>query len=496
MKTPKKSPKKSPKKTPKKKPPKTVKKTKLKALIRKKSSLVSKKPSLSNDIDNIFKDWDKDDSPGMSLAVRQNGNVIYRRGYGRADLDHKIYNAPDTVFHAASLTKQFTAMAIIMLINDPSLAKIPITLDTDARSLIPELTIDKRVTIGQMLHHISGIRDQWVLATMAGWRLSDDVVTRSDVMDRFVALSKTLNFDPGDKFSYSNTNYTLAGEIVQKVSGMSLAAFCDKYIFKPLKMTRTRIIETHGEIVEHRAYGYSPAGTGWQVRMPNYDLTGPTNLQTTVEDLMLWDENFDYMGVGGSAALTAMQTPAPPAAPEYGLGLFILHENGHRIVEHDGRDAGYRSHLIRFPDQKLSIALLCNVALDSPSTSMLVRQVAALYLGTSFAPMAAFPVLPAAGAAPASLGRYLGTFYSEEIDATYTIALNSNRTAAEVSRDKYPPTTLLPAGPDIFMMKKLSVVLPQLLVQFNTTAQGQVIGFRLDDTLEGRLSNFHFKKMP
>ncbi len=480
---------------------KIVKKKKIlkKKILKKKKVLIKKKIPLSKKIDHVFAEWDNYDSPGMALAVRHNGKIVYRRGYGMADLDHKIPNVPDTVFHAASLTKQFTAMAIMMLINTPNLANTPITLNTDVHTLIPELSgISNPITIGQMLHHISGIRDQWVLATMAGWRLSDDVVTRDDVVKRFVALSKSLNFDPGTQFSYSNTNYTLAAEIVKKVSGKSLSAFCDQHIFQPLGMTKTRIIETHGAIVEDRAYGYRSAPTGgWEVRMPNYDLTGPTNLQTTVEDLMRWDANFDTMTVGGAAALTAMQTKAPNSQ-DYGLGLFIEYENGHHIVEHNGRDAGYRSHLIRFPDQKLSIALLCNVALPDDAahqTWTLVRKVASVYLGTSFAPMVAAPLLPAAGLAPANLGQYIGKFYSEEIDATYTLSFNANGSAVAATREKYPPTTLLPAGSDIFMMMNFSIVLPQLLVQFNRT-QGQITGFRIDDTLEGRISNFHFVKVP
>lgn len=454
------------------------------------------KPPRQKQVDKIFAQWNKPNSPGFAIAVRKAGKIVYRQGYGMADLDHGIPIRPSTVFHAASLTKQFTAMAIMLLINTPALKKFPITLDTDVRTLIPQLSgITQAITIGQMLHHISGIRDQWVLATMAGWRLSDDVVTRSDVMDRFVARSKSLNFDPGDHFSYSNTNYTLAGEIVQKVSGMSLSAFCDKHIFKPLKMTRTRIIEKHGEIVKQRAYGYRPTPAGFEMRMPNYDLTGATNMQTTVEDLMRWDRNFDHMGVGGAAALSAMQTTVPASAG-YGLGLFI-ETNGYRIVEHDGRDAGYRSHLIRFPDQKLSVALLCNLALDDPlpTTWTLVRQVAAVYLGTPVALMAAAaPADPAGLAAPANLGEYLGRFYSDEIDATYTLSFDANG-AVVATRQKYPPTSLVPAGPDVFFMKNLSIVLPKVLVQFNRNGQGQITGFRMDE-LGGRLSNFHFVKVP
>lgn len=505
MKTAKKKPSRKPPKTPPKKP---VKKTKLKALIRKKPSIISKKSSHGNEIDDIFKDWNKNDSPGMTIAVRHNGSIDYRAGYGRADLDRQIYNSHDTVFHAASLTKQFTALAIMMLINDPSLATTQITLDTDVNTstLIPELggitqsngTLQP-ITIRQLLHHTSGIRDQWILATMAGWRMSDDVITRDDVMNRFVGLSKSLNFTPGSKYSYSNTNYTIAGEIVRKVSGLSLSAFCKQYIFGPLGMTKTKIIETHGEIVQDRAYGYRTpplTGVGWEMRMPNYDLTGPTNLQTTVDDLMLWDANFDSATVGGTAALTEMQTPG---LGDYGLGLFILNQSGIKIVEHNGRDAGYRSHLIRFPDRNLSIALLANLALPNTLATLtftLVRKVANLYLGTSLtAPMPPPPPITAPGPTPANPGEFTGQFHSDELDVTYTLGLKGM--AVQVMREKYAAVTLSPLS-DADTFKTTSAFSNVLsLVKFTFyREQGQIAGFFMDDISGGdQLSNFKFRKV-
>lgn len=512
-------------KTAKKKPPKIakkpVKKTKLKALIRKKPSISSKTSSLSSQVDDIFKVWKNDDSPGMAIAVRHNGAVVHRRGYGRADFDHKIDNSHDTVFHAASLTKQFTAMAIMMLINDPSLgnpAITPITLNTNvntgANPLIPELAgITQPITIGQLLHHTSGIRDQWVLATMAGWRLSDDVVTRDDVMNRFVGLSTSLNFAPGSKYSYSNTNYTIAAEIVKKVSGLSLSAFCKQHIFDPLGMTKTQIIETHGTIVDDRAYGYRvpTPPLGWEIRMPNYDLSGPTNLQTTVDDLMLWDANFDMMTVGGAAALTEMQTPD---LGNYGLGLFITQQG--KIVEHDGRDAGYRSHLIRLPDQKLSIALLCNVALPNERTPnvqtwTLVRAVAALFLGGTMLPLPPQAPVPstAPGSTPSNLREFTGQFHSDELDVTYTVNLNANETAIQVARRKYATVTLVPlATAGTFMnVKPPPPALPPPPPPFSNVLrhvkfsffreQEQIAGFSMDDISgQDQLSNFKFRKMP
>jgi CubicO group peptidase (beta-lactamase class C family) len=410
-------------------------------------------------------------------------------------------------------------MAIMMLINDPSLATTPITLNTNVNTntLVPELggitqpngTTRQPITIGQLLHHISGVRDQWVLATMAGWRLSDDVVKRDDVMNRFVGLSKSLNFAPGNRYSYSNTNYTIAADIVKKVSGLSLSAFCEQHIFKPLGMKKTKIIETHGEIVEDRAYGYRPVpGAGWEIRMPNYDLTGPTNLQTTVDDLMLWDANFDTMTVGGAAALTAMQTKAPTSR-DYGLGLFILNQNGIKVVEHNGRDAGYRSHLIRFPDQNLSIALLANTNLVLPNsqatdTFTLVRKVAELFLGTLLPTPTGSSVSTMPGATPPNLAEFTGQFHSDELDVTYTLSLNANGMAVRVTREKYVTVTLSPlVAPDTFGTVptatvppiEFSNVLPKLKFTF-FREQGQIAGFSMDDISgQDQLSNFKFEKV-
>jgi CubicO group peptidase (beta-lactamase class C family) len=204
-------------------------------------------------VDKIFARWDKPNSPGFALAVAHAGKIIYARGYGMADLDHNIPITTSTVFHACSLSKQFTAMAIMLLVGENKLK-----LSDHVHTLVPELkraaaapippiprgstcTPLKPVTIGQMLHHTSGLRDQWVLAGLAGWRLGEDVISRNDVVEDLVPRMKTLNFEPGSDYSYGNTDYTLAGEIVRRVSGVSLAEFCQKHIFKKLVMTSTTI---------------------------------------------------------------------------------------------------------------------------------------------------------------------------------------------------------------------------------------------------------------
>jgi CubicO group peptidase (beta-lactamase class C family) len=446
-------------------------------------------------VDQIFSQWDKPDSPGFALAVSQGGNIVYARGYGMADLDHDIPITPSTVFHACSLSKQFTAMAIMLLVGQNRLQ-----LDDYVHTHVPQLPTGlPPITIAQLLHHISGIRDQWVLTTLAGWRLSDDTIKREDVVEDLVPRMETLNFAPGSDWSYSNTNYTLAGEIVRNVSGQSLAQFAHDYIFVPLGMTSTKFAETHGEIVKNRAYGYWAVYPAFATRMPNYDLTGPTNLLTTVEDLIRWNRNFDLLTVGGSAAVTAMLTKFP-ITPDlgYGFGLFVgPDDQGRNTVWHDGRDPGHRSHFIRYPDQHLAVALLGNVQLpDSIYTGDLVASVAAVFLNSA-APVAgaaaAQPVQPPLS--PANLNQYLGKYYSVELDVTYEVVKKGSSSIA-IARRKYALADLSPTSqPDQFTTN-LSVVLSVATVTFGYDASGNINGFDINDTSGAdRLRDFHFAKV-
>ena len=452
---------------------------------------------LGAQVDGIFARWDTSGSPGCAVAVIHGGSIVYKRGYGIADLDHGLAITPTTVFHAASLSKQFTAMSLLLLVGQGRLS-----LDDEVRTHIRELpNLGTRVTIGDMLHHISGIRDQWIFVTMAGWRLSDDVVTRDDVL-HFVSRMKALNFKPRDQYLYSNTGYTLAGLIVERVSGRPLADFAHDNIFHPLGMANTRFAKTHGVIVPNHAYGYRQStDQPYELRMPNYDLMGPTNLLTTVEDLARWDRNFDDKTVGGAAALSKMQTPGRLSNGDkvpYGLGLMLSKYRGLSVVEHDGRDAGYRAHLIRFPDQRFAVACLCNLALleEELQPRVLVRRVADVYLAGQFpVPPSPTPApdegsrTPPYRVTPADLAEYAGRYYSDEIETTYNIERHGS--SVVLTRPKYPATPLTPAFRDGFTMSNFSVALPAATVQFIRDTQGHVSSFLINGD---RVRNFEFSK--
>jgi len=260
-------------------------------------------PDVIKQIDQVFEKWNKPDSPGCALGVYKDGQIVYKRGYGVADLNDDVPITPATVFHVASMSKQFTAASIVLLAQQGKLS-----LDDDVRKYIPELPdFGERITIRHLVHHTSGLRDQWNLLELAGWRYSLDLITDEDVMS-VMTRQKDLNFKPGDKHVYCNTGYTLMGLIVKRVSGMSLREFTTKDIFEPLGMTHTHFRDDHAEIIKHDALGYEQEGKDKPFRMSltNFDTVGATSLHTTVEDLQLWDENFYHPRIGGPAFLQQM----------------------------------------------------------------------------------------------------------------------------------------------------------------------------------------------
>jgi CubicO group peptidase (beta-lactamase class C family) len=341
--------------------------------------------SLNAQVDKVFAQWDKPTSPGCALAVIKDGNIIYKHGYGMADLDHDIPITSTSVFHVASVSKQFTAMAIHLLAKQGKLS-----LDDEVRKYITELPdFGDKITIRHLLHHTSGLRDQWSLLVMAGWRLSEDVVKDEDVLE-LISRQKGLNFKPGDQHLYSNTGYTLMAIIVKRVSGQSLRQFADANIFKPLGMNNTFFRDDHLVVVKNQAYGYSPAlERSFKLSVPNYDTVGASSLLTTVEDLAKWDQNFYDFRVGSKEIIEQMQQTTALNDGEklsYAHGLTVGDYKGLKLVEHSGGDAGYRSHLLRFPEQKFSVACICNSGNTAPG--QLARQVADAYLKDQLKPEA------------------------------------------------------------------------------------------------------------
>lgn len=330
-------------------------------------------------VDEVFAPWDSGQTPGAAVAVVKDGAIVYKKGYGMANLEYDIPIVPSTVFHIASISKQFTVFAVLLLEKQGELS-----LDDDIRKYIPEVPdFGKTITLRHLANHTSGLRDQWNLLAMAGWRL-DDVITKEHVL-KLVKNQKELNFDPGEEYLYCNTGFTLLAEVVSRVSGQSFAEFTDSNIFVPLGMSKTLFYDDHEKIVKNRAYSYSPDKDGYKKSVLSYANVGATSLFTTVEDLSLWALNFEDPVVGDIDMLNKMNTPAVLNNGETfggGLGQFIGQYKGLNEIQHGGADAGYRTYLTRFPDQNLAVAVFSNDG--SFSSATIAHKVVDIYLKDEF----------------------------------------------------------------------------------------------------------------
>jgi CubicO group peptidase (beta-lactamase class C family) len=363
--------------------------------------------------DRIFAQWDRSDSPGCAVGVFRDGRIAYARGYGMANLELGVALSPQSVLDIGSTSKQFTAMAVVLLARQGKLS-----LDDDIRKHIPELpAYGKTVTIRHILTHTSGLRDYLTLWYLAG--IDDaDFTTEAEALE-IIARQKVLNFAPGEQRLYSNSGFFLASVLVERASGRSLAEFAEEHIFRPLGMRHTRFNNDHTAIIAGRATGYARRdGGGYSTSMSDFEQIGDGGVLTSIEDLQRWDENFYTGQVGGRAAIDQLHQRAvlnSGRTESYALGLIVDTYRGLRRVRHGGSWAGYRAELMRFPDQHFSVAVLCNLARTDPTT--LARRVAEVYLAPSFAVVPDVTPARASSEGPVTLAardleRYAGLYRS------------------------------------------------------------------------------------
>ncbi len=259
--------------------------------------------SLAAQTDKVFALWDKPDSPGCVCAVMREGEVVYSRAFGMANLELDVPLTPQSVFYIASVSKQFTAASIALLALRGQLS-----LDDNIRTYLPEMAdFGDTITIRHLVHHISGIRNRGGLARLSGRTRTDHSNNTRTLA--LLSRQRTLNFRPGEEHLYSNSGYTLLAEIVERVSGQSLREFAEENIFGPLGMANTHFDDDYRTIVKHRvaSYGQGEQGLHRYLKPHRYNV-GPGGLLSTVEDLLRWNRNFDDMTVGGPDFIDLMLT--------------------------------------------------------------------------------------------------------------------------------------------------------------------------------------------
>jgi CubicO group peptidase (beta-lactamase class C family) len=337
--------------------------------------------TVDSKVDAVFAKWTST-TPGCAVGVATNGTPVLAKGYGMADLEHDVKITPGSILEGGSVSKQFTAAAVMLLARDGKLS-----LDDQVRNYIPELPdYGSSLTIRHMLNHTSGLRDWGNIAGIAGWPRTTRVHTHGHVLE-IVSKQKALNFTPGTRWSYSNTGFNLAAIIVERVSGKSFQEFTRARLFEPLGMTHTSWRDDYTQIVKGRALAYSERDGVYHTDMPFENVYGNGGLLTTVGDLLKWNQHYDAP-VAADAAMIAEQQQAghfnDGRTHGYALGLFVGTYKGLHEVYHSGSTAGYSAFVTRFPDQKVSVAVLCNAT--TAKATEYAHQVADLYLGDRVKP--------------------------------------------------------------------------------------------------------------
>jgi len=414
------------------------------------SGLLAQAVAAKPDVDAVFARYSKT-TPGCAVGVERAGLPTLARGYGMADLEHDVPIVPDTIFEAGSVTKQFTAAAVLLLARDGKLS-----IDDPVRKYIPELPDYEKtgtpasspneggpLLIRHMLNHTSGLRDWGSVASIAGWPRTTRVHTHADVLE-IVSHQQSLNFPPGSNWSYSNTGFNLAAILVSRVSGRSFPSFTAERIFKPLGMTHTSWRDDYTRIVKNRAIAYLEDREHkgeFKTDMPFENVYGNGGLLTTVGDLLKWNENFNEPVVGDRAFVDLQQQPGKfndGRTHGYAFGLFVGNREGLREIYHSGSTAGYSAFLTRFPDRKLSVAVLCNVATNATA---LAHSVADQYLGiTTHAPKSTYTVTDA------DINRLVGMYRYVGLGVAQTIVRGDEGLRIENG----PP--LIPTAPNQFLL--------------------------------------------
>ena len=446
-------------------------------------SVQKKYKALEPKVDQLFSEWDKVNSPGCALAIIKDGKIFYKKGYGIADLEHDVPITPQTVFYIGSTSKQFVTMCILLLEEQGKLS-----LDDDIREYLPEFPgYDKPITIRQLVHHTSGIRDYLALWYLSGKSYLDHMP--EDGVYEMICRQKELNFSPGKQHLYSNSCYFLLALIVKKASGKSLKEFAHENIFKVLGMKNSHFHDDNTHIIKNRAFSYNLNEKGEFANLiMRFALVGSGGLYTTVEDLFLWDQNFyqNKLGESGQKLVDKMHENGKLSSGReisYAFALVNDTYRGLKNVQHGGALAGYRAQLIRFPEQKFSIVLLSNLGTFNPNP--LAYKIADLYLAGQFKAFKVEakkkkktpPKRKTISLDPADYDMYAGDYYSDELQALYKIYFKDGKPFVKIPN--YPEVELKITGKDVFEGR--------FIISFQRDEADKIKGFSFDGERVKRL---------
>lgn len=332
--------------------------------------------NITNDIDGLFSEWKNPNGPGGVVLVTQNNKTVFEKAYGLENISYKIPTSSETIFNIGSMSKQFTAMGIVLLQMEGKLS-----IDDDIKKFLPELNnFVKPITIRHLLHHTSGFRSSPELFGLAGWR-DGDAISNEDFY-RYLAKQTSLNFEPGSEYMYSNSGYILLAKIIENVSKQNFKSWMKEKIFQPLQMNSTFIEENSSNVVSKVATSYSEIEPSVFNYVENNDLTyGASNVYSTCSDILKWSKNFNEALTKWKSAFEMLKTVDVLNSGQknnYGFGVFVDDFFGNHRIQHTGAIAGFRSIMYSYPDENLEIIILSNFTFNQLSKT--ADQISQLFL--------------------------------------------------------------------------------------------------------------------
>jgi len=358
-------------------------------------------------VDKLFSQWDRSDSPGAAIVVVMDDNVVYQRGYGSANLETRTPITPQTVFDVASVAKQFAGFAVAMLIEEGKLS-----LDDDVRKYLPNVPdFGKPLTIRHLVYHTSGLRDWPETLALSGLDWSG-VITLATILE-MVQRQRELDFQPGEEYQYCNTGYNLLAATVAKITNQSFREWSTANIFKPLGMKHAHVCDSPTEVVPNRAESYMLADRKFTRAISQLAAEGSSSLFISAEDMSKWMLNFKTARVGGKALERMRESGKLNNGKnvDYGFGVGLGQYHGSKKISHTGSWAGYRSIVMLVPEKEFAVAILANAA--NINTSSLATKIADVYLdpSPSTKPDEVAPKLAATGKIDSSAwDNFVGTY--------------------------------------------------------------------------------------
>ncbi len=435
-------------------------------------------------IDELFKQWDKPDTPGCALAIIKDGKIVYKKGYGMADLEHNIPITPKTIFTPGSISKQFTAMCILLLVEQNK-----ISLDDDIRKYLPKFPdYGHTITIRHLIHHKSGIRDYGALVSLKGMNTLEMTNLPMHEALRIIFKQRELNFTPGEDILYCNSGYLMLSAIIENVSGKTLREFAEENIFKPLGMKNTNFIDDNKYIIKNRAFGYIPDGKkGYFNAMVSHRHCGPGGVYSNVEDLFLWDQNYhnNKLGKTGQDLIKTMHTPGKLNNGEqgnYAFGLMIDKYKEQKIVLHSGGIGGYSAIYISFPKYKFSVIIFANLL--HFRSELLAYKIADIFLEQFFK-----PEQPKISVDPNIYQNYLRKYYSDSL-GIISISRRNHDLMIEASIG-FPPLKLIAESKTSFFIE-----FPNKRIKFQKDEENKYTEFILyEEGKESKIKRIESSKL-